>query len=105
MIDRRKLLKSIRSKWETPEKLLEYIVELDKQEQIDLDLAYKRGMKETAQNYSLLFAYMLKKTGYGKKTLPLFIENINIVSKQLEKGELTLEDMQKELEKIGIHIS
>lgn len=105
MLDKRRLLKNIRSKWETPEKLLEYIIELDKQEQIDLELAYKKGMKETVQNYSVLFAYMLKKTGYGKKTLPLFIENINIVSKQLEEGKLTLEDMRKELDKIGIRIS
>lgn len=104
MINKRVLLKNIRSKWETPEKLLEYLIELDEQEKIDLELAYKKGMKETAQNYSVLFVYMLRKTGYGKKTLPLFIENINIVSKQLENGEITLDEMRKELEKIGLHI-
>lgn len=103
-MNKRVMLNNIRKRWDKPEKLLEYIIELDKQEQIDKEIEYKRGMKETVKNYSLLFAYMLKKSGYGKKTIPLFIENINYVSSQLEKGELTLEDMDKELKKIGINI-
>ena len=104
MQNKRILLKKIREKWDCPEKLLDYILELDKQSQIDIELAYKKGLKETAKNYSILYAYSLRKGGAGKKTLPLYLDNINIVSKQLEEGKLTIEDMQQELIKFGINI-
>ena len=104
-MDKRKMLNNIKKKWNNPQQLLGFLMELDKHQEVDLELAYKRGMKETVTNYSLLFTYTLRKSGFGKKTLPLLIENINIISKQLENGELTLQKMNEELEKIGIHIS
>jgi hypothetical protein len=104
-MNKRAVLNNIRKRWDKPEKLLEYLAELDKQQEIDIELSYKKGMKETVKNYSILFAYTLRKSGFGKKTLPLLIENINTISSQLEKKELTLEDMNKELEKAGVHIS
>lgn len=55
MLDKRKMLKQIRQRWNSPEKLLEYISDLDKQQGLEIELAYKRGMKETIRNYSILF--------------------------------------------------
>lgn len=104
MLDKRKMLKQIRQRWNSPEKLLEYISDLDKQQGLEIELAYKRGMKETVRNYSILFVYTLRKSGFGKRTLPLLIENINTISKQLENEKLDIEKMDSELKKIGINL-
>lgn len=104
-MNKRAVLNNIKKRWDNPSKLLEFLVEMDKQQEKDIEDAYKKGLKETTKNYSILFAYSLRKGGAGPKTLPLYLENINIVANQLEKGELTLEDMQKELQKAGINIS
>lgn len=101
MQDRRKILKNIRKRWNTPEKLLEYIEELDRQEQLELELAYKRGLKETVKNYSYAVAYTLNKNwSYGKKRLPVLMKSIASTCYELEIGRLTIEDCQKKLDKI-----
>lgn len=108
-LDKRKVLRNIRQKWENPEKLLEYIVELDKQEELDIQIAYENGRKagqeETVKHYSTLFAYSLKIGGAGKKTLPKYLDNIQWVAKQMADKKLTIEQMEEELKKADIVIS
>lgn len=105
MINKGKLLKNIRKRWDSPEKLLDYLLELDKQSEIDIELAYKKGLKETVKNYSVAVAYTLNyKFGFGKKRLPKLMEEIYFICDSFTTGHLSLEDCNEELKKVGIHI-
>ena len=107
-IDKRKTLRNIRNKWDNPEKLLDVLVDMEKQVNLELNTAYDKGYNEgrneTIYAYSVMFWYMLSLSGYGKKTLPLFMDNLNYVADQMAKGELNLEKMQERLKKYDINI-
>lgn len=104
-IDKRKMLKEIRKKWDNPEALLEYLLNFDKQEELDRELIRKAVMKETAHNYSIALAYTLNyKYGFGKKRLPEIIENIMYTFDCFISGHLSLKDCEEELKKIDIII-
>jgi len=104
-IDKRKALKEIRKKWENPEKLLEYILEIDKQEELDREIFRKAITKETAYNYSVALAYTLNyKFGFGRKRLPEMLEAIMYTFDCFISGHLNIQDCESELEKVGIKI-
>lgn len=103
-MNNRAVLNNIKKRWDSPNKLLEYLIELDKQQEQEIEIAYKRGLKETAKNYSKMFVYVLKCSGFGKKTIPKFLDNINIVAKQMETGKLTMEYIDETIKKMGINI-
>lgn len=105
-MDKRKMLREIRKKWDNPEKLLEFLLEVDKQHELDLELAYKKGLKETVKNYSVAVAYTLNyKFGFGKKRLPEVMSAIAFTCDSFTTGHLSLEDCNEELKKVGVHIS
>lgn len=104
-MNKRILLKNIRKRWDTPEKLLDYLIELDKQQEIDLELVYKKGMKETIKNYSIAMAYTLNyKFGFGKKRLGKLLSDVIDTCNCFETGHLSIEDCIQELNKIGVNI-
>lgn len=105
MISKGNLLKNIRKRWDSPEKLLDYLLELDKQSEIDIELAYKKGLKETVKNYSVAVAYTLNyKFGFGKKRLPKLMEEIYFICDSFKTGHLSLDDCNEELKRVGVHI-
>ena len=105
-MDKRKMLREIRKKWDNPEKLLDFLLEVDKQHELDLELAYNRGLKETVKNYSVAVAYTLNyKFGFGKKRLPEVMSAIAFTCDCFTSNNLSLEDCNEELKKIGVHIS
>lgn len=104
-MDKRKILKQIKSRWEKPEKLLEFLLELDKQQALDIELAYKRGQKETVKNYSIAVAYTLNyKFGFGKKRLPDLMHEIAFICDSFTTGHLSLEDCENELKRVGVNL-
>lgn len=105
-MDKRKMLNNIKKKWNNPQQLLGFLMELDKQQEVDLELAYKRGMKETVKNYSVAVAYTLNyKFGFGKTRLPKVMSDIAFTCDSFTTGHLSLEDCNEELKKVGVHIS
>lgn len=105
MTSKGNLLKNIRKRWDSPEKLLDYLLELDKQSEIDIELAYKKGLKETVKNYSVAVAYTLNyKFGFGKKRLPKLMEEIYFICDSFKTGHLSLDDCNEELKRVGVHI-
>lgn len=104
-VDKRKTLREIRKRWDEPEKLLNYLLEFEKQEDIDREVIRKAALKETALNYSIAVAYTLNyKYGFGRKRLPEVLEQIMYTFDCFISGHLNLEDCISELEKIGIKI-
>ena len=99
------IYRNIKKKWDKPEKLVDFILDLEKQQEIDLELAYKKGMKETAKNYSIAVAYTLNyKFGFGRKRLEKLLNDVAFICDSFATGHLTIEDCQEELKKVGVHI-
>lgn len=104
-LDKRKALREIQKRWDKPEKLLEYLLEFERQEETDRELIRKATMKETALNYSIAVAYTLNyKYGFGKKRLPEVIKQIMYTFDCFISGHLNLQDCISELEKIGVNV-
>mgnify|MGYP001623649252 CR=1 FL=1 len=104
-IDKRKILREIRKKWDEPEKLLEFLLNFENQEGVEREIIRKKTMEETAKNYSIALAYTLNyKYGFGKKRLPEMLEQIMYTFDCFISGHLNLEDCEKELERVGIKI-
>ena len=104
-MDKRKMLREIRKRWDNPEKLLQYLIDLDKQEEVNREILRKNVMKETAENYSIALAYTLNyKYGFGKKRLPEVLDNIMYTFDCFISGHLNLEACKEELKKAGINI-
>lgn len=104
-INKGKLLKEIRKKWDSPEKLLDFLMDYEKQEDVEREILRKRVLKETALNYSIAVAYTLNyKFGIGKKRMPKILDQIMFTFDCFSSGHLNIEDCKSELEKIGIRI-
>ena len=104
-IDKRKVLREIRKKLDDPQRLLEFLLDFEKQEENERELIRSASMKETAKNYSIALAYTLNyKYGFGKKRLPEMLEQIMYTFDCFISGHLNLEDCEKELERVGIKI-
>lgn len=104
-VDKRKTLREIRKRWDSPEKLLKYLLEFEEQENVEREIQRKATMKETALNYSIAVAYTLNyKYGFGRKRLPEVLEQIMYTFDCFTSGHLNLEDCISELEKVGVRI-
>lgn len=104
-VDKRKLLREIRKKWNNPEELLEFLLKFENQEDIERDILTKKTMEETAKNYSIALAYTLNyKYGFGKKRLPKVMDEIAKTFDCFTSGHLDINDCVKELERVGIRI-
>lgn len=104
-IDKRKILREIRKKWDEPEKLLEFLLNFENQEDIEREIIRKKTMEETAKNYSIALAYTLNyKFGFGKKRLPEVMDEIFKTFDFFISGHLNLEDCKNELKRVGIKI-
>ena len=105
-IDKRKVLREIRKKWDEPEKLLEFLINFENQEDVEREIIRKKTMEETAKNYSIALAYTLNyKFGFGKKRLPKVMDEIFKTFDYFISGHLDLNDCIKELERVGIKIN
>lgn len=104
-VDKRRMLREIRKKWDEPEKLLDYMLDFQKQLDLEEELIRKQERKETADCYSVALAYTLNyKYGFGKQRLPKVMEDIMYTFSCFTSEHLSLEDCRQELERVGVHI-
>ena len=76
-MDKRKMLREIRKRWDNPEKLFQYLIDLDKQEEVNREILRKNVMKETAENYSIALAdFIFNRYGYYNELfIAFFLKN------------------------------
>lgn len=104
-MDKRKMIREIRKKWDSPEKLLDYMLEFEKQVDLDREIIAKSILLEDIRNYSIAVAYTLNyKYGFGKKRLPGVMEEIMKTFDCFTSGHLNIEDCKSELDRAGVVI-
>ena len=55
-MDKRKMIREIRKKWDSPEKLLDYMLSFEKQVDLDREIIAKNILLEDIKNYSIAVA-------------------------------------------------
>lgn len=104
-MDKRKMIREIRKKWDSPEKLLDYMLSFEKQIDLDREIIAKNILLEDIKNYSIAVAYTLNyKYGFGRKRLPNVMEEIMKTFDCFTSGHLSIDDCKSELEKAGVVI-
>lgn len=104
-MDKRKMIREIRKKWDSPEKLLDYMLSFEKQVDLDREIIAKNILLEDIKNYSIAVAYTLNyKYGFGKKRLPGVMEEIMKTFDCFTSGHLNVEDCKSELDRAGVVI-
>lgn len=104
-MDKRKMIREIRKKWDSPEKLLDYMLSFEKQVDLDREIIAKNILLEDIKNYSIAVAYTLNyKYGFGKKRLPGVMEEIMKTFDCFTSGHLNIEDCKSELDRAGVVI-
>jgi len=104
-MDKRKMIREIRKRWDSPEKLLDYMLDFEKQVDLDREIIAKNILLEDIKNYSIAVAYTLNyKYGFGKKRLPGVMEEIMKTFDCFTSGHLNVEDCKSELDRAGVVI-
>lgn len=104
-IDKRKLMKGIQQRWDSPQKLLEYMLDFEKQIDLEKETIARNILLEDIKNYSIAVAYTLNyKYGFGRKRLPGVMEEIMKTFDCFTSGHLNIEDCKSELDRAGVVI-